>query len=55
VQQLTRWTVCLVRNHKWAKRHYPGDGDEPGGFFLRCLRCDYEKHDIGTSVKPPIL
>ena len=55
MHQLTRWTVCLVGDHKWSKRHYPGDDEEPGGFYLRCLRCGYEKHDIGTSVKPTIL
>jgi hypothetical protein len=54
-RQLTRWTTCLVRNHRWAKISYPGDGEERGGFFLRCLRCGYEKHDIGTSVKPPLI
>ena len=55
MQQLTRWTVCLVRSHQWSKIAYPGDGEERGGFFLRCLRCGYEKHDIGTSVKPPLI
>ena len=54
-QQLTRWTTCLIANHRWATIHYPGDGEEPGGLYLRCQRCGYEKHDVGTSVKPPLL
>ena len=54
-QQLTRWTTCLIADHKWATIHYPGDGEEPGGLFLRCQRCGYEKHDVGTSVRPPFL
>jgi hypothetical protein len=45
-----RWTVCLFR-HDWAKVRYPGggDGDEDTGYFIRCVRCGHENHDVGGT------
>ena len=41
-----RFTVCLF-SHKWTKVRYPGEEDT--GFFIRCLRCGHENHDIKGS------
>jgi hypothetical protein len=52
VRLLKRFTVCKVRNHKWAKIAY--QPMEPGtGYFLRCLRCDKENHNLSAPhVRP---
>ena len=44
-----RWTICLVRSHRWTNISY-GDHDD-SGFFQRCLTCDYENHK-GAGVRP---
>ena len=44
-----RWTVCLLRSHKWAKVPYPAVGDERTGTFLRCTRCGHENHEPATG------
>ena len=46
-----RWTVCLLRGHRWGRIPYPGndDGDE---FFLRCTSCRYENHDAAMPGRP---
>jgi len=46
---LTRWTLCLLRGHRWVTVPYPGS--EGTGYFLRCTSCRYENHK-GTSVRP---
>ena len=46
---IKRWTVCLVRGHRWAKISYPGS--EGSGYFARCRFCDYENHNL-YSVRP---
>ncbi len=47
-----RWTVCLVRNHRWNKIAY-GDHDD-SGYFVRCRVCGHENHE-GTSINPTII
>jgi hypothetical protein len=43
-----RWTLCLMRGHRWARTPYEGntDGDT---YFIRCMVCGFENHN------PPIL
>ena len=48
MNQLKRFTVCMLTNHKWVKTRYPtGSDGEAGGFFVRCRRCGKENHDTG--------
>ena len=48
MNNLKRFTVCLV-GHKWAKVSYPPGADgEASGTFIRCQRCGKEDHDAGT-------
>ena len=47
---LKRWTVCLLRGHRWARTPYPGGEDT--GFFLRCLYCRYENHNAAMPGRP---
>ena len=48
MNNLKRFTVCLV-SHTWVKVGYPPGADgESAGTFLRCLRCGKENHDVGT-------
>ncbi|MCW2711533.1 MAG: hypothetical protein JWQ67_2214 [Marmoricola sp.] len=44
-----RWTVCLLRGHKWNRIPY-GDHDD-SGHFLRCRTCWFENHE-GTGIRP---
>ncbi len=48
---LKRWTLCLLRGHRWARIPYGGneDGDT---FFLRCLTCGFENHDAAMPGRP---
>jgi hypothetical protein len=53
VNNWKRFTVCKVKNHKWARIAYqPGADDSQ--FFLRCQRCGKENHE-GSSVRPTII
>ena len=45
-----RWTVCLLRGHRWAKTPYAGS-DTADAFFVRCRYCGFENHN-GPSVRP---
>ena len=49
---LKRFTLCLA-GHKWAKVGYPvgADGETPGTFFQRCLRCGQENHETGRVAR----
>ena len=50
MNQLTRFTVCMLINHKWVKTRYPpGSDGEAGGFFVRCRRCGKENHDTRSN------
>ena len=40
---IKRWTVCLLRGHRWARTPYPGS--EGSGYFVRCRYCKYENHN----------
>jgi hypothetical protein len=52
MNNLKRFTVCKLADHKWAKIGYqPGSDGEAAGFFLRCLRCGKEDHDAGTVAR----
>jgi len=46
-----RWTLCLIRGHRWARTPYAGndDGDQ---FFLRCTSCRYENHNAAMPGRP---
>jgi hypothetical protein len=49
MNQLKRFTVCMLTGHKWVKTGYPpGSDGEASGFFVRCQRCGMENHDTGT-------
>ena len=48
---IKRWTVCLVRGHRWARTPYLGSEGAPDVFFLRCMYCRFENHD-GAGVRP---
>jgi hypothetical protein len=49
MDNLKRFTVCKIANHRWQKIGYrPGADGEAAGFFLRCARCGKEDHDVGT-------
>jgi hypothetical protein len=52
MNNLKRFTICKVRNHKWAKISY--QPHESGtAFFLRCQRCGKENHDVSApGVRP---
>lgn len=47
---LQRWTICLVRGHRWTRIAYPGS--EGTGIFLRCRTCRFENHDAGMIARP---
>jgi len=43
MNQLKRFTVCMLMNHKWVKTRYPlGSDGEAGGLFVRWRRCGKE-------------
>jgi hypothetical protein len=52
VRLLKRLTVCKILNHRWAKVAYQPSVSGTG-YFLRCLRCDKENHDVSAPhVRP---
>ena len=49
MNNLKRFTVCKLVNHKWMAVPYPPSADGMRtGTFLRCQRCGKENHDAGT-------
>ncbi len=46
-----RWTLCLLRGHRWARIPYGGN-DDGNTFFLRCRSCGFENHDAGMLGRP---
>ena len=54
MNNLQRFTICKLANHKWARIGYPPAPDgETSGHFLRCQRCGKENHDAGTIARGP--
>jgi hypothetical protein len=52
MNNLKRFTICKLANHKWVKIAYPAGSDgEASGTFLRCQRCGKENHDAGTTAR----
>jgi hypothetical protein len=52
MNNLKRFTVCKLANHRWVKVGYPPSVDgESGGHFLRCQRCGKENHDAGSVAR----
>ena len=45
---LTRWTTCLVVNHKWVTVPY-NDHDDSGK-YLKCRRCGHEDHSSSGTI-----
>jgi hypothetical protein len=52
MNNLKRFTICKLANHKYRKVAYPptADGEAPGT-YLRCQRCGKENHDAGTHAR----
>lgn len=50
MNNLKRFTVCKLVNHDWKKVQYPSD-DGDAGYFLRCLRCGKEDHNVGIGAR----
>jgi hypothetical protein len=46
---LKRWTLCLLRGHRWARTPYPDS--EGTSYFVRCTSCGHENH-TGAFVHP---
>ncbi len=44
-----RWTLCLLRGHRWVRTPYPGS-DSADSFFVRCTSCHHENHN-GMGVR----
>ena len=45
MNNVKRFTVCMLAGHKWGRIAYqPHEGDS--GYFLRCRRCGKEMHDL---------
>ena len=54
MNNLKRFTICKLIDHKWLKIGYPAGSDgEASGFFLRCQRCGKEDHRAGTVARGP--
>jgi hypothetical protein len=54
MNNLKRFTVCKLRDHKWVTVGYPAGADgETHGQFLRCQRCGKEDHKAGTVARGP--
>ena len=52
MNNLKRFTICKLFNHKWARVPYPRGADgEATGLFLRCQRCGKENHKAGTVAR----
>ncbi len=52
MNNLKRFTVCKLANHKYVKVGYPqGPDGETAGFFLRCQRCGKEDHEAGAVAR----
>lgn len=52
MNNLKRFTVCKLADHKYVKVAYPPSSDgEAGGTFLRCLRCGKENHEAGSVAR----
>jgi hypothetical protein len=45
-----RWTLCLLRGHRWARIPYPGS--EGAGYYIRCLSCGFENHNAEMPGRP---
>ena len=45
-----RWTLCLLRGHRWARIAY--EGSDGAGSFLRCRSCGYENHNAEMLGRP---
>jgi hypothetical protein len=50
--RVKRWTLCLMRGHRWARTPYPEAEGEQTAYFLRCMSCKYENHNAGMGVRP---
>ena len=54
MNNVKRFTVCKLVNHKWARIAYQPTVSGTG--FLRCQRCGKENHDAqGPGVRPTFL
>ena len=52
MNNLKRFTVCKLANHKWVTIGYPPAADgETSGHFLRCQRCGKENHEAGAVAR----
>lgn len=52
MNNLKRFTVCKLVNHRWVTIGYPRGADgETSGTFLRCQRCGKENHEAGTIAR----
>jgi len=45
-----RWTLCLLRGHRWAR--IPYEGSEGTAYFIRCQSCRYENHHAAMPGRP---
>ncbi len=45
---LKRWTLCLVRGHRWLRTPYPESAGQ--SYFVRCRSCGFENHN-GMGVR----
>ena len=44
-----RWTLCLLRGHRWGRVPYNTDGD---AYYIRCISCGYENHNAAMPGRP---
>ena len=52
MNNLKRFTLCKLANHKYVKVAYPRSPDGEGsGTFLRCQRCGKENHSAGSVAR----
>jgi hypothetical protein len=47
---LKRWTLCLLRGHRWARTAYPDS--EGTAYFVRCTACGHENHNAAMPGRP---
>jgi hypothetical protein len=53
---MLRRTICIIVDHNWTRHRYPAPlgEDQPGGTYLKCVRCGKVEEGAGLPGGPMV-